>query len=161
MSRTLDDMYKDLKLAREEVEPIKETFLNADSKVRKIREEIEKYKLDNGLYFPISELLNHPEEIIDCIDFVELNKDGTLSTEFIYNDTIFTKRFMVNKNGHVYYFDSFKSVNYNEKLGRYILRFHDDGSETEHNYIGFLDVEFTGEKHKSNDKLFKKIFGEE
>lgn len=161
MPRTLDDMYNDLKLAKAETEPIKEMLINANNKEYKIRKEIEKYKLDNGMYYPISELSNHPEEIIDFIDLVELNDDGTLSVEYMYNDISFTKRFMVNKNGHIYYFDSVKSLNYNEKLGRYILRFHDDGREIEHNYIGFLLVEFIGEKYKSTDKLFKEIFEKE
>jgi hypothetical protein len=161
VSRTLEDMYKDLKLAKEETEPIRGMLLKANDKEYKIRKEIERYKLDNGMYSPISELSNHPEEIIDFIDLVELNEDGTLSVEYMYNDISFTKRFMVNKNGHIYYFDSVKSLNYNEKLRRYILRFHDDGREVEHNYIGFLLVEFTGEKHESADKLFEKIFGKE
>lgn len=160
MSRTLDDMYNDLNLARAETEPIKEMLINASDKEYKIRKEIERYKLDNGMYSPISELSNHPEEIIDFIDLVELNEDGGLSVEYMYNDIFFTKRFMVNKDGHIYYFDSVKSLNYNKKLGTYILRFHDDGRETEHNYIGFLLVEFTGEKYKSSDKLFEEIFGE-
>lgn len=161
MSRTLDDMYNDLKLAKAETEPIKEMLLKANDKEYKIRKEIERYRLDNGMYIPISELSNHPEEIIDFIDLVELNEDGTLSVEYMYTDTPFTKRFMVNKSGHIYYFDSVKSLNYNEKLGRYILRFHDDGREVEHNYIGFLLVEFTGAKHEGTDKLFEKIFGKE
>ena len=140
MSRALDDMYNDLKLAKAETESIREMFLNAIKKEDKIRKEIERYKLDNGMYSPISELLNHPEEIIYFIELVELNEDGTLSVEYMYTDTSFTKQFMVNKNGHIYYFDSVKSLNYNEKLGKYIHRFHYDGSETEHNYIGFLLV---------------------
>lgn len=161
MSRTLDDMYKDLKLAKEETEPIKEMLLKANDKEYKIRKEIERYKLDNGMFTPILELSNHPEEIIDFIDLVELNKDGTLSVEYMYTDISLTKRFMVNKNGHIYYFDSVKSLSYDERIGKYILTFHDDGRETEHNYIGFLSVEFTGEKYKSADKLFEEIFGKE
>ena len=149
MSRTLDDMYNDLKLAKAETEPIKEMLLKANDKEYKIRKEIEKYKLDNGMYSPISELSSHPEEIINYIDLVELNEDGTLSVEYMYTDFPFTKRFMVNKNGHIYYLDSVKFLRYDEKIGKYRLTFHDDGRETEHNYIGFLSVEFTGEKYES------------
>ena len=149
MSRTLDDMYNDLKLAKAETEPIKEMLLKANDKEYTIRKEIEKYKLDNGMYSPISELSSHPEEIINYIDLVELNEDGTLSVEYMYTDIPFTKRIMVNKNGHIYYFDSVKFLRYDEKIGKYRLTFHDDGRETEHNYIGFLSVEFTGEKYES------------
>lgn len=159
MSRTLDDMYNDLKLAKAETEPIKEMLLKANDKEYKIRKEIEKYKLDNGMYSPISELSSHPEEIINYIDLVELNEDGTLSVEYMYTNIPFTKRFMVNKNGHIYYFDSVKFLRYDEKIGKYRLTFHDDERETEHDYIGFLSVEFTGEKYESADKLFEKIFG--
>ena len=48
MSRTLDDMYNDLKLAKAETEPIKEMLLKANDKEYKIRKEIERYKLDNA-----------------------------------------------------------------------------------------------------------------
>lgn len=160
MSRTLEDIVKDLRAAREEEKTVIEVYKNISDKTRKLHMELERYKLDNEMYDPISELSNHTGKIIHYIDLVELNEDGTLKVEYMYNDSLTTERFMVNKNGHIYYFDPVKSVNYNEKIGRYILRFHNDGRETEHNYIGFMSLDFLDGEYKDPDILFKEIFGE-
>lgn len=161
MSRTLDDMYNDLKLAKAETEPIKEMLINANNKEYKIRKEIERYKLDNGMYSPISDLLNHKKKVVDFIDLVELNEDGTLSIEYLWNDPTYNKRFIIDENGHVYYYDTAKTISYNEKLGKYIMQLLYNGKMTEHNYIGIFMVNFLDEEYKTSEELFKEIFGED
>lgn len=52
MERTLEMMEAELKAANEQFEPLKK-------KISELEREIEKYKLDNALYHPMSELVNY------------------------------------------------------------------------------------------------------
>lgn len=161
MTRTLDDMRQDFKLAKKEIESIQEVFVEAIKKKDKILQEIKQYKLDNGMYLPISDLLNHKNKVVDYIDLVELNEDGTLSLECLWNDPTYTKRLVINENGHVYYYDTARTISYNEESDRYIMQFLYNGKMTEHNYVGVFMVDFLEEEYKSSDELFKEIFGED
>ena len=161
MSRTLDDMIQDLKSIKEEEKAALEVYKNISDKMTKIRNEIKRYKLDNGMYQPISELSNHIGKTIDCIDLVERKDDGTLDVEYIWYYQTNTKHLYVDENGHLNwsYFDI--TMNYDENTNKYIKRYG-NGKEETHDYIGFMYLDFL-EIDKdldglSSEELFEKIF---
>ena len=134
--RTLEDIERDLALAREELQPLQEARDVAVKKVNSFYYEKKKYILDHGMFHPISELENYIGRKIDSIDLVERMEDGSLDTDRMYNDEMFS----IDENGHLC-FSSYDSgvMDFDEKLGKYVMwcHFH----RTEHDYVGYLDLE--------------------
>ena len=86
MERTLEIMMEELRLAKKEREPLSKAIYVVNKKIRNLENEIEKYKLDNGLYHPMSDLNKYIGKEISSITLVEKNKEGSLVTKNIYND---------------------------------------------------------------------------
>ena len=138
--RTLEDIERDIELVNEELKPISKVREELSDKRRNLLDEKEKYILDNGLFHPISELHNYIGKKISYIDLVERKEDGSLKVDSMCNDEMFS----IDENGHL----SFSSYNYgvmdfDEKLGKYVMRYR--FYRTEHDYIGYLDLEFEDE----------------
>lgn len=135
MSRTLKDIERDLTLAKEELEPIQKARDAAVKKVNEFYHEREKYKLDNGMYHPISELSNYIGKNVSYIHLVERDENGELDTERIWGDEYFE----VDKNGHLdYSSESGGVMSFDEKIGKYVMWYH--YCKTEHDYVGFLEL---------------------
>lgn len=134
--RTLEDIERDLACVEEEIKPIEEKRDVLLKKIGALSREKEKYILDHELFHPISELTNYIGKRISSIDLVERMEDGSLDTDFMYNDEMFS----VDENGHLD-FSSYTSgvMSFDEKLGKYVMwcHFH----RTEHDYVGYLDLE--------------------
>lgn len=125
----LDRMITELKLAEEQLKPLKK-------KVDDLNEEIEKYKLNNGMYYPMSELMNYKGKYIRSITLVEKDEDGTLDTDFMYDDDIFE----VTDNGHLYY-SSYNGgiTQYDSDAQKYVHMYY--GHPTYHDYVGFTEID--------------------
>lgn len=136
MERTLEIMMEELRLAKKEREPLSKAIYVVKEKIRNLENEIEKYKLDNGLYHPMSDLNKYIGKEISSITLVEKNKEGSLVTKHIYNDEILE----VDKDGHLYY-SSYDCgiLRYDEKINKYVKWFH--CSKIEHDFVGFLEIE--------------------
>lgn len=130
MERTLNIMMSELEPAEKELEILEE-------KVKNLRYEIEDYKLNNGLYYPMSELINHKDKDIRWIKLVVREDDGTLDTDHMYCDEIFE----VDENGHLYY-SSFDGgvMHYDNDTNKYVHYYH--GFPEYHDYVGYLEVKF-------------------
>jgi hypothetical protein len=128
MERTLEIMEEELKLVREQLKPL-------SNRIRELENEIEDYKLNNELYHPMSELINYIGKNIDSIILVERNKDGTLSTEYMYCDEIFE----VDEYGQLY-FSSYSDgiIRYDNDNHKYVHKYY--GSSTYHDYVGYLEI---------------------
>lgn len=137
MKKTLEDMMEELRLAEEEKKPLSEAIEVVNKKMKNLKSEIETYKLNNRLYHSMSELANYKGKEISYIALVERNEDGTLSTEYMHNDEMFS----VDENGHLDY-SSYNCgvMHYDEKVGKYAYYYYH--SRTEHDYVGFLEIEF-------------------
>lgn len=136
MERTLEIMMEELRLAKEERKPLSEAIEVINKKIRKLDNEIEAYKLNNGLYHPMSELANYKGKDISHIILVERDKDGALDIEYMYNDEIFE----VTDNGHLYYSSYSGGITqYREEDGKYYHHYY--GHSTPHEYVGFLEIE--------------------
>ena len=155
MPRTLDDMYQDLKLVREEEKSVLEVYKGIHDREMNLNDEITRYKLDNGMYQPILELVNHKGKTIEWIDLVERKEDGTLIKKSICYYQTHTKHLNIDENGHISwaYFDV--TIDYDEEINRYIER-HGNGKEIAHDYIGFLSLDFL-----ELDKSLEGLSGEE
>lgn len=128
MERTLEVMEMELNSAKEQFEPLKE-------KISELKREIEKYKLDNALYHPMSELMNYKGKNVNSITLVERDEDGTLDTDFMYDDEILE----IDDNGHLYYSSYSGGITeYDDKAKRYVHIYY--GCPEYHDYVGFLEI---------------------
>lgn len=140
MERILDIMMEELRLTKEERKPLSEAIEVINKKIQKLDNEIEAYKLNNGLYHSMSELANYKGKDISHITLVERDKDGTLDTEYMFNDEIFE----VTDDGHLYYSSYAGGITqYCEKDGKYYHYYY--GCGTPHEYVGFLEIKLEDE----------------
>ena len=128
MERTLEVMEEELKL-------VKSGFDTLRAKKETLENEIEEYKLNHGIYRPMSELINYIGKDIDSIKVVIRNEDGTLETDFLYCDEIFE----VNEYGQLYY-SSYSGgiIEYDNDAHKYVHMYY--CHPTYYNYVGFMDL---------------------
>lgn len=135
--RTLEDIERDLEIAKKQQELIMDANDEAVRKYRILREEAREYKIQNGLFTPMSELEKYKGKRISYIELVVRNKDGSLETEDMWGGEIFK----VDKNGHLDYSDYMSGVMYfNSQIGKYEHDFH--YHPTIYDFVGYLEVEF-------------------
>ena len=138
--RTLEDIERDLALAKEELKPIQEARDKVAKKVSDFRDELEKYKLNNRIYRPMSDLNQYIGCNIGSIKLVERDEDGSLDTDDMYGD----EYFKVDENGHLDYSSEMGGVmSFDEKIGKYVMWCH--YFRTEHDYVGFLEMRLENE----------------
>lgn len=136
MERNLDVMMEELRLVKEERKPLSEAISVLDKKIAKLDDEIEAYKLNNGLYHPMSELINYMGKDINFIKLVVRDEDGALDTDYMYCDEIFE----VDEFAHLYY-SSYSGgiVAYDEKTRKYMHLYY--GHPEYYDYVGFLEID--------------------
>lgn len=138
MERTLDIMMKELADVKEEKKPLSEAINILNEKIAKLDDEILAYKLNNGLYHPMSELANYIGKDISSIKLVERDEEGALDTDYMYCDEIFE----VDENGHLYYSSwSGGITEYDDDSGKYVHMYY--GCPEYHDYVGFLEIEIS------------------
>lgn len=135
MVRTLEMIENDLINAEEELNPLRDAFKKACNKVDVYRNELDKFKIDNGLYYPMSDLIQYAGFDVIDIKLVQRNIDGELVLKDMYCEGIFR----VDDIGHLY-FSSMESgvIYFDGILGKYIWLFHNFRTEIE--YVGFLEI---------------------
>ena len=129
MERTLEIMEIELDSAKKQFEPLKK-------KISELEREIKKYKLDNTLYHPMSELVNYKGKYVRSITLVERDEDGTLDTDFMYDDDIFE----IDDDGHLYYSSYLDGIiRYDNKAEKYVHMYY--GHPEYHDYVGFTEID--------------------
>lgn len=129
MERTLEIMEAELNAANEQFEPLKK-------KISELKREIERYKLDNALYHPMSELMNYKGKNIYSINLVEKMRDGKLTTDYMYAD----EWLEVTDDGYLHYSSYAGGImDYNKDDEKYYHCYY--GHSTPHEYVGFLEIE--------------------
>lgn len=138
MERTLEIMEEELRLVKEERKPLSEAIDVINKKINKIEDEILRYKLNNGLYYPMSELADYTGKNVSSIELVERDEEGALDTDFIYCDEIFE----VDENGHLYY-SSYSGgiIKYDSDANKYVHMYY--GYPEYHDYVGFLEIDIS------------------
>lgn len=140
MKRELKDIESDLKLAQDRLKPIQEARDKAVNEVNKYFRELQKYKLDNELFTPISELHHHIGKNISSISLVEKLPDGTLEVEEMYGD----EYFKIDDDGNLDYSSEYGgSMNYDKTIQKYVMWCY--YMRMEHDYIGYLQLKIEGE----------------
>ena len=130
MERTLAVMEEELKIVQSGFDTLRQ-------KKEALENEIRKYKLDNELYHPMSELINYLGKDISYIVVVERNEDGTLDTDYLCDDEIFE----VNEYGQLYY-SSYSGgiIEYDNDAHKYVHLYY--GRPEYHDYVGYLEIKF-------------------
>jgi hypothetical protein len=138
MERTLEVMEEELRLVKEEKKPLSDAIDVLNKKIAKLDDEILAYKLNNGLYHPMSELINYKGKDISSIKLVVRDEEGALDTDFIYCDEILE----VDNDGHLYY-SSYSGgiIEYDNKTNQYVHLYY--GTVEDYDYVGFLEIEFS------------------
>lgn len=143
MVRILDDIENDLAELEEWFDNLKMTLKEKQDDRENLLEERDKYIVDNDLYRPMSELLNHKGEQIWSIKLVQKHLDDSLSVKYLegqtFDDTIF-----INNNGRIILFSHRDySFDYDFRSERY-LEWDGFHSRT-YNIVGFFDLRFVEE----------------
>lgn len=135
MNRTLEDMYNDLNFATENLKPLNEAAAKIRKEISALEDEIEKYKLDHAMYYPMSDLCKYKGRTISYIDVVEKDSDGNLSVERIYND----EYFHIDSDGHLDYSSyDYGVMSYDENIDKYVKYVH--YHRIEYDYVGFMEL---------------------
>lgn len=135
--RTLEDIERDLEIAREERKPIYKAYEEISKKCYKLKEEATQYKLQNGLFTPMSELEKHKGKSILHFELVVRNEDGSLETKDMWNN----EYFKIDENGHLDYSSYICGVMYyDSEIGKYKFDFH--YHPTIYDFVGYLEIEF-------------------
>ena len=135
MARTLEMIENDLRNAEEELKPIQDAFKKACDKVDVFHDELDKYKIDNELYHPMSDLKQYAGYNIVDIKLVQRNINGNL----VLNDMYCEEIFRIDDDGYLYFSSMESGIMYfDDNIGKYIWVFH--GFRTEIDYIGFLEI---------------------
>lgn len=139
-TRTITDIENDLRQAKIELEPIERARDEAVKKVNKFYHELEKYKIDNNMYRPMSDLLQYANRNINNIKLVEEYENGTLNVENMYGDEFFK----VTEKGYLSYSSEYGGVmDYNESENAYVMwcRY----MRTVRKFIGFMEIDIEEE----------------
>lgn len=136
-TRTLEEIEMDLEIARKEEEPLAKALGKVSNRRRNLEDELQQYKLQNGLFTPMSELEKHKGKNISHIELVMRNEDGSLETKDMWGGEIFK----VDGNGHLHYSDYMGGVMYfNSEIGKYEHDFH--YYPTIYDFAGYLEIRF-------------------
>ena len=139
--RTLEDIEREYEIVRKELEPIEIEYKKGLNKLSELSDEMEQYKLQHGLYMPMSELEKHMGEKIDYIRLVVRDENGELDTKDFGCDEYFS----VDENGHLDYSSyDFGVMFYDNKINKYKHMYY--YSTTIYNFVGILEVEFGNEE---------------
>ena len=141
MGRTLQDIDKDIEILEKELKPIRDKAKAISSKISALKYEKEQYRLKNGLFEPMSNLLNHIGKRIISIELVERLGNGTLKVKEIYGDDIFE----IDKNGHLDYSSYFGGVmDFEIETGKYVEYRH--YHRIEYDFVGYLSLTLENEE---------------
>ena len=135
-ARTIADIENDLRQAKIELEPIQKARDEAVKKVNDFYHELEKYKIDNKMYHPMSDLLQYANKYVNNIKLIEEDEDGDLDIETMYGDEFF----MVTENGYLSYSSEYGGVmDYDVSENAYVMWYH--YMRTVRKFIGFMEID--------------------
>lgn len=148
MDEMLNKMREDLSLSEKELKLLEEEIYRLDNKrfkmmtsIELLRDKINQYRLNNGLYHPMSELSNHIGKSVRNICLVKRKDDGVLDIEWIEHKAVFD----VYKDGTLVCFDGYDYyLRYDDRIKKYIKEY--DHRIEWIDYVGFMSIEFSNRK---------------
>ena len=134
MDKVLEDMKKEL----ERLEDVRD---EACWNYSQFNSEVVEYRLNNGLYHPMSKLISYACKDIDWITMVIKDRDGTLETLTLNKDIDGDIAFYIDVNGHIFCSsDSNGIIQYDDYTNRYIYTY--GGSIDYYDFVGFMELSF-------------------
>lgn len=115
--RTLNAIEKDLEQANVELEPIRDAYKNAINKVTQYERELLRFKIDNKMYHPMSDLLQYTNKSISSIELIVENDEGVLDIDIMCGDYM-----CITEDGHLDYSDTCRGVvEWDESKNTYVM----------------------------------------
>lgn len=136
--RTLDDIEKELREAKNESDSLRRKLEQSINKENSLYKEMIQFRLDNGMYHPMSDLKQYAGKNVNSIQLVKKNNDGTLGTKTMYNSSIF----IVNDLGHLDYLSYYSgSMHFNENEEVYEYVCFPKVEVRKYDFVGYISID--------------------
>ena len=126
-------------------EPLKEQCNKEQKKLFKLEDKLEKYRLEHGMFYPLSKLVEFKDEASDIlsIKFVQRTKNGKFKVDEIANDDLF----FIRDDGTFEYSSYEGGIIEKAEDGKWYHTYYGSSRKLD-DYVGFLSIEF----YKSSEK---------
>lgn len=126
-------------------EPIREQCDKEQKKLFKLEDKLEKYRLEHGMFYPLSKLAEFKDETSDIlsIKFVQRKKNGKFKVEEMVNDDLF----FINDDGTFKYSSYEGGIIEKAEDGKWYHQYYGSSRKLD-DFVGFLSIEFC----KSSEK---------
>ena len=126
-------------------EPIKDRCDKEQKKLFKLEDKLEKYRLEHGMFYPLSKLVEFKDEVSDIlsIKFVQRKKNGKFKVEEMVNDDLF----FINDDGTFKYSSYEGGIIEKAEDGKWYHLYYGSYRKLD-DFVGFLSIEFC----KSSEK---------
>lgn len=126
-------------------EPIREQCDKEQKKLFKLEDKLEKYRLEHGMFYPLSKLAEFKDEISDilAIKFVQRKKNGKFKVEEMTNDDLF----FINDDGTFKYSSYEGGIIEKAEDGKWYHQYYGSSRKLD-DFVGFLSIEFYNSSEK-------------
>ena len=126
-------------------EPIREQCDKEQKKLFKLEDKLEKYRLEHGMFYPLSKLAEFKDEVSDIlsIKFVQRKKNGKFNAEEMVNDDLF----FINDDGTFRYSSYSGGIIEKAEDGKWYHQYYGSSRKLD-DFVGFLSIEFCNSSEK-------------
>lgn len=126
-------------------EPIREQCDKEQKKLFKLEDKLEKYRLEHGMFYPLSKLAEFKDEVSDIlsIKFVQRKKNGKFEVEEMTNDDLF----FINDDGTFKYSSYTGGIIEKAEDGKWYHQYYGSSRKLD-DFVGFLSIEFYNSSEK-------------
>lgn len=120
-------------------EPIREQCNKEQKKLFKLEDKLEKYRLEHGMFYPLSKLAEFKDEVSDILSFkfVQRKKNGKFKVEEMANDDLF----FIHDDGTFKYSSYSGGIIEKAEDGKWYHRYCGSSRKLD-DFVGFLSIEF-------------------
>ena len=120
-------------------EPIREQCNKEEKKLQKLEDKLEKYRLEHGMFYPLSKLAEFKDEESDIlsIKFVQRKKNGKFKVEEMIIDDLF----FIHDDGTFKYSSYEDGIIEKAKNGKWYYKYYGFSRKLD-DFVGFLSIEF-------------------
>ena len=138
--KKLESLKKAIEKQKAIREPIMKEFFKESEKLDELEKKLEKYRLENGMFYPISMLKDFADDIHQSFEAIQfVTKEGKEFKSFWH---FHTELFEIQKDGHFYSSDYEDGIiEWDKKRRRYVQLYY--GSEKVlPQIVGFMKIDF-------------------
>jgi len=121
-------------------DPIREQCDKEQKKLFKLEDKLEKYRLEHGMFYPLSKLSEFKDEADDIlsIKFVQRKKNGKFKVEEMVNDDLF----FIHDDGTFKYSSYEGGIIEKDEDGKWYHQYYGSSRKLD-DFVGFLSIEFS------------------